>query len=547
MTGQKYLDCVRKTPLPVLTSRQRPGPPTSDASRTHKRSDSQSTSLADTNGDTPNRRSFLPQRGLPRAVASARVNSVVEADPSPDATGSNTLANSATSQQRNTGDTKQPRLRPRSLYQPRGSQQDTGASHPSRPTEVNKPPASVGLGRTQSLKRPSATSQSMPPPSRLHSRTQSTNTPIGARTETGEGDKAASRVERPKSLLVASAHTRPSSNASTETATGVVRTSARQDGVMRSVSTRAKPGLPHSRATASTSREPGDTAQAKEPREALKQEPKKIGRPAFSTLQQHFTPRKTGKAPTSTFIHAPEPVNHVLPPEIIALQSELLQLHLLHEPSALSMRQWELSAQKVLRMKFDEVASLNQVMQEKERFGQEQKNVLALREWNGSTARSGLVAHIQALSAPLHELPSLLDPGGRFFHLVEAFSNWFSRVDQVWSVRDGSCGHGGETQSLAGLGDAWKGEHAAMTRRLTAFSRHLDSLPPTVTGSSIAHIVSRCQTLVQGLLSELQIMQATEADVVSREEHWAEERLRSIAQDFIDVDLGTEEGAWRLY
>jgi hypothetical protein len=211
------------------------------------------------------------------------------------------------------------------------------------------------------------------------------------------------------------------------------------------------------------------------------------------------------------------------------------------------MRLWELSAQKALRMKFDEVASLNQIMQEKERFGQEQKNVVALREWNGSNSLSGLVAHIQALSGPLHELPSLLDPGGRFFHLVEAFGTWFSKADEVWSVRDGSCGHGGVMQSLAGLGDAWKEEHAAVTRKLTAFSRHLDSLPPTVTGSSIAHIVSRCQSLVEGLLSELQIMQATEVDVVSREKHWVEERLRIIAQDIVDAESGAEEEAWRSY
>jgi hypothetical protein len=534
----------------VLTSFQRLGEPTSDeytstTSRARNRSDSQNTPLGDTSSDAPTKRSFLPQRGLPRAVARA-------VEPARNATGSNNITHGATAQQVSPAEAKQPRLRPRSMYQTRASQQDTGASsingttHSSRPADVNKPPASVGLSRTQSLKRPGNDSRSMPPPSRPHTRTQSTSTSSGARKETGEADKAASRVERPKSLLVASTHTRTSNNAPAETATGGVRASVQQDGLKRTASSRSKPGISLGRATASTSREPEDGVQVKEARDALKQEPKKLARPAFSTLQQHFTPRKTGKAPTSTITHAPEPVNHALPPEVVALQNELLQLHLLHEPSALSMRKWELSARNALRMKFDEVASLNQIMQEKERFGQEQKNVLALREWNGSNSLSGLVVHIQALSGPLHELPSLLDPGGRFFHLVEAFGEWFSRADEVWSVRDGSCGHGGAMQSLAGLGDAWKEEHAAMTRKLTAFSRHLDSLPPTITGSSIAHVVSRCQSLVGGLLSELQIMQATEADVVSREKHWVEERLRTMAQDVV-VDSGAEEEAWRLY
>lgn len=369
---------------------------------------------------------------------------------------------------------------------------------------------------------------------------------MGARKETGESDGAAVRVGRPKSLTVTSTQIRPSGSVLAEPATGVVRTSARLDAVKRSVSTRSKPALPHGRATAGTLKDSGDRALLKERGEPVKQELPKNSRPAFSTLQQHFTPKKVGKAPTATFIQSSEPVTHVLPPETVSLQNELLQLHLLHEPSALTNRQWELSAQDLLRVKFDEVASLYDVMQEKERFGQEQKNIMALREWSGSNSTSGLVEHIQALSGPLHELPSLLDSGGRFFDLVEVFNRWLSRADEVWTDRDGSRGQG-RVNTLGGLGDEWKEEHAAMTRKLTAFSRHLDSLPTTVTGSSIAHIVSRCQSLVEGLLSELQVMHATESDAVAREKYWVEERLRTIAQDRIDVHLEADEDAWRLY
>ncbi|KAL1612080.1 suppressor of los1-1 [Paraconiothyrium brasiliense] len=519
--------------------------------RTHKRANSQNPTLGDTNGDTPNRRSFLPQRGLSKAVL--RANGVAETGPAQidrEVTGFSNTSNNTASQQASVGDAQTTRPRPRSLYQTRASQQDTsvsganGTAHSSRPTDVNnKPSASTGLSRTQSVKRPGVASQGMPPPGRLHTRTHSTTTPTGTRKESGEADKPATRAERPKSLLMTSAHTQPSNNVPAETATGLVRTSARLDGLTRSASTRPKPGIPLSRATASR---PDDRSQAKESREGSKHEPKQPARPAFSTLQQHFTPRKTGKAPTSTFIHAPEPVNHALPPEIVALQNELLQLHLLHEPSASTMRQWELSAQKAFRMRFEEVASLYQLMQEKERFGQEQKNIMALHEWNRSKTHSGLVHCIQALSGPLHELPSLLNPGGRFFHVVEGFSKWVSTADEVWSDRDGSRGQGIAMHSLGGLGDAWKAEHAVMTRKLTAFSRDLYSLPPTVAGSSIAHIVSTCQSLVEGLLSELQIMQATETDVVAREKLWVEERLRTIAQDIVDVDSGVDEQAWRL-
>lgn len=198
-------------------------------------------------------------------------------------------------------------------------------------------------------------------------------------------------------------------------------------------------------------------------------------------------------------------------------------------------------------MKFDEVASLYQTMQQKERYGQEQKNVLALREWNTSNSLSGPIEHIQALSGPLNELPSLLDPGGRFFNLIRDYTEWSSRIDDVWKDRMNSGGHGNALHTLEGLGELWRGEHAAMTRKLTAFARHLEGLPPAGKGSSIAYIVSKCQSLVEGLLGELHVMQATECEVVAREKRWVEERLRTIAQDIVDPQLEADSQAWRLY
>ncbi|KAF1964870.1 hypothetical protein BU23DRAFT_491314 [Bimuria novae-zelandiae CBS 107.79] len=444
----------------------------------------------------------------------------------------------------------QARPRPRSLYQTRGKEQVTAvgtAGVADSPDTITRAPISAGLSRTQSLRQPGFPSQASPAATRrIHTRTQSTSTAIDARKETTEVDHPIRRTERPKSLVAAPTHTRPSGSVSTEAASGVARSIARLDSIQRSASTRSKATIPHGRATSSTLDGSGPNSQSSDGREGLKQEPKRSARPAFSTLQQHFTPRKAGKAPTSAFLHAPEPTNHVFPPEIISLQNELLQLHLLHESSALTNKQWESSAHKALQMKFDEVASLNELMQEKERYGQEQKNLLALRDWSGSNSLSGLVEYIQALSGPLHELPSLLDPGGRFFHLVEAYGMWFLRVDEVWSGRREPPAQRSVMHSLEGLGDSWRGEHAAMTRKLTAFARHLDGLPPTVKGSSIAHIVSRCQSLVDGLLSELQVMQVTEAVVVAREKRWVEGRLRNIAQD-VEVQPEADEEAWRLY
>ncbi|KAF3049149.1 hypothetical protein E8E11_006280 [Didymella keratinophila] len=281
------------------------------------------------------------------------------------------------------------------------------------------------------------------------------------------------------------------------------------------------------------------------PREAVKEEPKRApARPAFSTLQQHFTPRKTGKAPTSTFLHpAPAPTSNSLPTELVSLQMDLLQLHLLHSNATEVSKQWEASAQRKLRTKFNQVSSMYRVMLEHERSGREQKNLQALLEWTGGKGSSSLMQHIQVLSGPLHELPSLVQTGGRFQRHAAAFEQWASWAREVRAARHDHIEGG--MSSIEGLGDAWKVENAALMRKLTSFARDLSDLAQPAAGSSIASIVSCCESLLDGLLEELRIIQTIEQDVVNKEKEWVESRLQGIAAD-ISPSLVDSTPAWRM-
>jgi hypothetical protein len=281
------------------------------------------------------------------------------------------------------------------------------------------------------------------------------------------------------------------------------------------------------------------------PKEVAKEEPKKApARPAFSTLQQHFTPRKVGKAPTATFLHpAPVSTSNSLPPELFSLQMDLLQLHLLHSNAAEVTEQWEASAKHRLRTKFDEVSSLYQVMLDHERSGQEQKNLQALLEWTGGKASGSLVQHIQVLSGPLHQLPSLVQTGGRFQRHAAAFEQWMSWVQEVRVARQDRAEGG--MGSIEGLGDAWKAENAVLMRKLTSFARDLSGLAQPTAGSNIASIVSCCESLLDGLLEELRVMQTIEQDVVEREKEWVESKLQGIAAD-IGSFLVESHPAWRM-
>jgi hypothetical protein len=187
-------------------------------------------------------------------------------------------------------------------------------------------------------------------------------------------------------------------------------------------------------------------------------------------------------------------------------------------------------------------------MLENERSDQEQKNLQSLLEWSASGSSAGLVEHIQVLSEPLQELPSLVEFGGRLQRLVAEFEHWLSWVQDIRSARQN---HGRAKVALGtieGLGDTWKAENAALSRKSAVLARNLDRLASPTPGSSIACVVEACLSILHGILDELQTMQRIEAEVVLREKDWVEDRLRVIARNVGTqwVDADGQSAAWRM-
>ncbi|CAA9965716.1 hypothetical protein PTMSG1_09075 [Pyrenophora teres f. maculata] len=186
-------------------------------------------------------------------------------------------------------------------------------------------------------------------------------------------------------------------------------------------------------------------------------------------------------------------------------------------------------------------------MLENERAGQEQKNLQSLLEWTAGGS-SGLVEHIQILSEPLHELPSLVEAGGRLQRLIAEFEHWLQWVQDIRSARQNCAGDKKALGTIEGLGDSWKAENAALTRKLTGFARDLERSATPSPGSSIACILDACTSIIRGTLDELQTMQKVEAEVVTKEKDWVENRLRAIARDvgMSPVDADRQPPAWRI-
>lgn len=511
------------------------------------------------NAEKPKRRTWLPQPGQPKCHSCApselpdqHTDSNEPLAGNIEASDSSKIATAAS--ESNAQNAIPGRLRPRPVCQT-GATPSERADNGDKPTTSRsmRPPSSTnrtseprtaGLNRTQSLRKSGAPVKSAQPAGTSHSRAQSTSTVSVARKATV---KPKTYAERPKSLLTAPNLSSKTNATSTGTAPAVTRASARLAGLNRSASARTASERPISAASIGTTKPENSSASQPKRREPLNEESGKTARPAFSTLQQHFTPRKTGKAPTSTFLH-PAPITgpQTLPPEVISLQSELLQLHLLHASSAEVVANWELSAKKHLHTKFDEVASTYHAMQDYERAAQEQKNLEALVHWSTG---SSLAKYVQSLSGPLHELPSLVEPGGRIQRLVAAFEHWIGWVEDVRRARKSSTfttsSSAQALTSLTGLDNTWMAENAALTRKLNAFERDLEGLGGLAPGSSGACVVGACTALVVGLLEELRVMRGIEEDVVREEKEWVEGRLRGIARS---VDFGDGEGdvaAWR--
>ena len=186
-------------------------------------------------------------------------------------------------------------------------------------------------------------------------------------------------------------------------------------------------------------------------------------------------------------------------------------------------------------------------MLEQETASHEQKNLETLLQWSAGSASAGLIEHIQILSELLHALPSLIEPGGRLYVLMEDFGRWALEVQEVRSSRQDPNRPGESLRSIEGLGDSWKAENAALLRKLTAYARELGKVDQPAAGTSIASIVETCAALLEGVLDELHVTKTIEESVVGEEKQWIEDRLNAIAEDMV-VHMpndGADAALWR--
>ncbi|WYZ40551.1 hypothetical protein EsH8_IV_000892 [Colletotrichum jinshuiense] len=475
------------------------------------------------------------------------------------------------------------RYPPSSVSMSTVSHAGAGAGTTSTST-TSRPTTSAGLSAP---KRSSTTSTATTASSKGHARAKSVATLNGStvlrppsQTSTSSGGNAPARP-RPTSLYGA-----PSSTAAPK---------PRPTSVIDRLT--SKPSL-SSLSSTSTASKSSRTATAPAPAKQPQKQPPQLSRqqqasptspprnkpllrPAFSTLQQHYSPAKS-QAPkplTATYLAPPSPsklpTNVALSAETSRLQTELLQLHLLHRELPSVTSQWHASARAKLADRHAALGKSSKDLAALEADAAERLNVAALHRWAAASASPtkggrgrSLEDKIQRLDALVTFLWSLDSPGGKHHRLVRTFERWASSLSDLEAARaraedarDPSAllDPNLEVRFGGGLDDRWKEESSALVRRLEGWNAQLrdfdyvddhgdgdgDGEGKATQVPSLKRMLDGCRSLIRDMLDELAVMEQIEAAAVERETEWIRMMNRE-GDDGRGKDTPRAGAVWRV-
>ncbi len=216
-------------------------------------------------------------------------------------------------------------------------------------------------------------------------------------------------------------------------------------------------------------------------------------------------------------------------PDIVRLQTELLQLHLLHRDSAKVQRQWERSAENKLRDQHEKLVARHKEIRLTEAKVQERIDLQAFEDWRDKNYDLAFEERIQLLSRTLQDLCSHNSPGGKFIRTVTAFEQWLvSTEDRKPKIErdDASAAH--DLHFVESIGDGWKAEVAALERNLTSHSLSLKRVGPALEGSTLAAVIGCCTAMITQMVDELRVIREIESEMLENAEAWLRAKVDQI-------------------
>ena len=236
-------------------------------------------------------------------------------------------------------------------------------------------------------------------------------------------------------------------------------------------------------------------------------------------------------------------------------QLQQLQLSVLHGSAGRTQRAWDASARAAHERRISGVAAAARSVAGVERDRARRRNVCALRDWGvqarggaaGGAAAAGAGAsapaadaafaeNVQVLARAVDDAWGLGERGGRVAQVLEMFARWIAGVEAVWEGRAAPAAAPAKKRAgefVEDLGDDWRGEVAALIRRLGALERGLESLPAAAEGSSLAAVIGAFVELIKGMAEELMAIQSVERNIMVGEAGWIDNALSQMDFSFL--------------
>lgn len=289
---------------------------------------------------------------------------------------------------------------------------------------------------------------------------------------------------------------------------------------------------------------------------------------SFTTYQQQSSPKKTTvKSSAATTSTAPAELDpSLIPsslPEVAALQTEVLQLHLFHSSSLQQHAEWQADSEAQLRKKYDTVAQKYHAIVNEEKEWQRKLNGQALGVWfqniQEHNGRLGFAEQTQLLSQVVQEVTDFTDDvGGRYTLSIQAFENWFRKAQEIRNCRNqlDQDAAADLVVFIDPLSRSWRDELDSLTMKLELCSRQLQSLDILGYGdmerllhdSTLLRTAKGLDEMLNLMLDEVNSIRKIERDIVTDERCWVSqltEQLTASVDTTTRGEQGMERGLWR--
>ncbi|KAM5441928.1 hypothetical protein MferCBS31731_003191 [Microsporum ferrugineum] len=289
----------------------------------------------------------------------------------------------------------------------------------------------------------------------------------------------------------------------------------------------------------------------------------KLSAAPLPTYQARFGLKKPSKSSTNSpeiVFENPSPSptpdeDSLSPAQTLALQTELLQLHVLHSQGLQTKAKWEAHAEKHYRKLHESVKASYRREQERHRY----QNFQAVKKFEEKSASSssGHDFNIQMgiLSRVIQEVTHLTESeDSQYNTVVGVFEEWTQHVAKLKQSRElkddgdvnrdnllSNVNEEGELQFIEPLPQQWKEDIAALSVQLSQLYGNLDDLdipntpdtdkfggPIDYSGSALVKTVMGHKSLVTSMIEELDMIHSIEMEIMEFEILWMERALESV-------------------